>query len=144
MKISDRGIEFIKTWEGCKLSSYQDVAGIWTVGYGRAKSIYPGMRITQRQADEFLAQDLLEVKREIEHLVKVPLNQGQVDALHSFIFNCGAGAFAKSTLLKLLNKGDYTGAANEFIKWCHADGKIIEGLLRRRKAEKNTFLGLPN
>lgn len=140
MKISNKGIEFIKQWEGLKLVAYQDIGDIWTIGVGHTKDVSPGMTITMAQAEEFLRQDVAEFEEAIAHLIKVPLNQNQYDALISFSFNLGVGALTKSTLLKLLNKGDYTGAANEFIKWCRANGKIVEGLMRRRAAEKRLFI----
>lgn len=140
VKTSSTGIELIKQFEGMRLKAYLCPANVWTVGFGKTKGVKKGMVITPSQAEKFLLDDLKEFEDAIAMLVKVPLNQNQYDAIASFIFNCGISAFAGSTLLRELNKKNYTAAANEFIKWCHGGGKIIEGLLRRRKAEKTLFL----
>ena len=97
------------------------------------------MRITEGGAEALLRHDLEWVESTINKNVKVPLNQNQYDALASFIYNVGAGAFRKSTLLRLLNQGDYTGAAGQFQRWNKAGGKVLRGLTRRRQAEAEKF-----
>ncbi|WP_387440446.1 lysozyme, partial [Photorhabdus sp. RM105S] len=99
-----------------------------------------GDAITERQAEQFLLDDLAPVYITLENSVKVPLTQGQFDALCSFIFNCGASAFVRSTLLKKLNAGDYKGAANQFMEWNKAGGRVLPGLDARRASEKTMFL----
>ncbi|MBD1226229.1 lysozyme [Xenorhabdus griffiniae] len=143
MKISEDGINKLKNYEGLKLKAYPDpVTGAepWTIGYGHTKGVEPGQVITMQQAEEYLHQDLIPVYAAIQQLVKVPLTQGQFDALCSFIFNLGIGNFAHSTLLKKLNTGDYQSAAKEFVKWDHADGKAVAALRMRRESEQKTFL----
>ncbi|MDE1492913.1 lysozyme [Xenorhabdus bovienii] len=143
MKISNKGLEFIQQWEGLKLKAYPDPAtgGIpWTIGYGHTKDVKPGQVITEQQAEAFLHDDLQPIYITLETAVKVPLTQGQFDALCSFIFNCGAGNFVRSTLFKKLKTGDYAGAASEFPRWNKAAGKVMNGLTRRRASEQQMFL----
>lgn len=140
MKISDAGLDLIKDFEGCKLTAYQDMVGVWTVGYGSTGSdICKGMTITQEEAEKRLRKHLEGVERAVMRLVCVPLTQGEFDALCSFVYNLGEGAFAKSTLLKLLNASDYDKAALEFERWNKAGGKEVAGLTRRRLAERRRF-----
>ena len=143
MRASENGIELIKNSEGCALKAYPDPGTggrPWTIGYGHTHKVSNGDVITQAQAEQFLRDDLQLIYITIETSVKVPLNQNQFDALCSFIFNVGGGHFAKSTLLKKLNAGDYAGAAEELLRWNKAAGKVLPGLLKRRSAEYRLFL----
>ncbi|BET97635.1 lysozyme [Xenorhabdus taiwanensis] len=143
MKISENGINKLKSYEGLKLKAYPDPAtgaAPWTIGYGHTKGVESGQVITIQQAEEFLHQDLIPIYAAIQQLVKVPLTQGQFDALCSFIFNLGIVNFAHSTLLKKLNTGDYQGAVKEFVKWDRADGRELSALSMRRESEQKTFL----
>ncbi|MEQ1967253.1 lysozyme [Xenorhabdus nematophila] len=143
MKISENGLSFIKQFEGLKLKAYPDPAtgGIpWTIGYGHTKDVKSGQVITEQQAEAFLHDDLKSIYITIESAIKVPLTQGQFDALCSFTFNCGTGNFVRSTLLKKLNVGDYQGAADEFLRWNKAAGKVMNGLTKRRASERQMFL----
>ncbi len=137
--LSQNGLDLIKGFEGLRLSAYQDSAGVWTIGYGHTGNVKPGDRITQAQAEELLQKDTAWAQQAVRDQVKVPLSQGQFDALTSFTFNLGAGALEKSTLLKKLNAGDYAGAQAEFGKWVHAGGQVLQGLVRRRAAEADLF-----
>uniref|UniRef100_UPI00300A9510 lysozyme n=1 Tax=Acinetobacter ursingii TaxID=108980 RepID=UPI00300A9510 len=144
MKISNNGLNLIKQFEGLKLNAYDDGVGVWTIGYGTIK--YPngvrvkhGDKITQAQADQYIANDVATFERAVNMLVNVPLNQNQFDALVSFTYNLGATNLSASTLLKKLNSKDYNGAAGEFQKWNKAGGKVMTGLVRRRKAEMELF-----
>lgn len=144
MKISMNGLNLIKQFEGLKLNAYDDGVGVWTIGYGTIK--YPngvrikrGDKITQAQADQYIANDVATFERAVNMLVNVPLNQNQFDALVSFTYNLGATNLSASTLLKKLNSKDYKGAAAEFQKWNKAGGKVMTGLVRRRKAEMELF-----
>ena len=137
--ISADGLEFIKQAEGCKLASYQDSVGVWTIGYGHTKGVHGGMTCTQEQADEWLAEDLETVYGDIREYVDVPLTQGQFDALCSWIFNLGAGAFRDSTFRRLLNARDYEGAAEQIKRWVHAGNQVLPGLVKRRAAEAEMF-----
>lgn len=140
LKTSEAGIKLIKNFEGCRLSAYQDSVGVWTIGYGHTKGVHPKQSISQTEADRLLKQDLAVFESGVNNLVKVELKQCQFDSLVSFSFNIGIGAFSKSTLLKKLNQKDYKEAANQFLRWNKAGGKVLAGLTRRREAEKSLFL----
>jgi GH24 family phage-related lysozyme (muramidase) len=142
MKTSRRGLEFIKSEEGCVLHVYQDQAGYPTIGVGHL--IKAGERftaITEDEALELLAQDAKVAEDAVNRNVKVPLTQNQFDALVSFTFNCGTGALEKSTLLKLLNQGQYDAVPGELAKWVKAGGKTLQGLVNRRRHEGELFMG---
>jgi lysozyme len=145
MQTSDKGIALIKQFEGCKLTAYQDSVGIWTIGYGwtqpvDGKPIRAGMTIKQETAERLLKTGLVSYESDVSRLVKVGLTQGQFDALVSFTYNLGARSLSTSTLLRQLNAGDYTGAADEFLRWNKAGGEVLNGLTRRREAERALFL----
>lgn len=140
MNVSETGIELIKKFEGCALKAYKCPAGIWTIGYGHTKGVKEGHVITQAQAEKYLKQDLKQFEEVVNNLVNVPLNQNQFDALVSFCYNLGGGNLKRSTLLNLLNKEDYNGAAEQFDLWVYANGKKLAGLIKRRAAEKELFL----
>lgn len=145
MQTSDKGIALIKQFEGCKLTAYQDSVGVWTIGYGwtqpvDGKSIRAGMTIKQETAERLLKTGLVSYESDVSRLVKVGLTQGQFDALVSFTYNLGARSLSTSTLLRKLNAGDYAGAADEFLRWNKAGGKALNGLTRRREAERALFL----
>jgi lysozyme len=130
----------IKMFEGCKLKSYKDQAGIWTLGYGETgPHIGPGLTITEAEAENWLNNRLQWTSQEINTLVKVPLSQNQFDALVSLVYNIGVGAFQHSTLLKYINTDHLDKAADEFLKWDHVGGVEDLGLLRRRKEERFLF-----
>ncbi|HAS0833207.1 TPA: lysozyme [Enterobacter cloacae] len=145
MQTSEKGIALIKQFEGCKLTAYQDSVGVWTIGYGwtkpvDGKPIRAGMTIKQETAERLLKTGLVSYESDVSRLVKVGLTQGQFDALVSFTYNLGARSLSTSTLLRKLNAGDYAGAADEFLRWNKAGGKVLKGLTRRREAEHALFL----
>ncbi len=141
MKYSKSGLALTENFESCALVAYKDVKGVWTIGWGHTGIlVVEGLTCTQAQADAWLLQDCASAEMAVNRLVRITLTQAEFDALVDFAFNCGIGAFAGSTLLKLLNVGDINGAANEFEKWDHASGKVVAGLLRRRLAEMQEFL----
>lgn len=141
MNISQNGIELIKKFEGCRLEAYKCPAGILTIGYGHTGSeVHLGQKITQEQAEKYLKQDITIHSNNVSRLVKTPLNQNQFDALVSFEYNVGYGNFASSTMLKLLNQKKYTEAAAQFGRWVYANKKILQGLVKRRAAEKELFV----
>jgi lysozyme len=133
-------IDLVKSFEGCKLTAYQDSVGVWTIGYGHTAGVHAGQTCTQEQADAWLAEDLQASCDAVLRLAKVNLTQGQFGSLTSFCFNLGQANLARSTLLKLLNQADVKGAAGEFQKWSFAGGKLLPGLMRRRLAEEALFL----
>lgn len=139
MKISSKGIELIKSFEGCRLSAYKCPAGVWTIGYGHTLGVTKGQKITAQQAEDLLKGDL-EVFEDNVDTHDLNLTIGQYDALVSFSFNVGMTALNRSTLLKKLKAGDTQGSADEFLKWNKAGGKVLLGLIARRKAERRLFL----
>ncbi|HHA1955696.1 lysozyme [Enterobacter ludwigii] len=145
MQTSEKGIALIKEFEGCKLTAYQDSVGVWTIGYGwtqpvDGKPIRAGMTIKQETAERLLKTGLVSYESDVSRLVKVGLTQEQFDALVAFTYNLGARSLSTSTLLRKLNAGDYSGAAEEFLRWNKAGGKVLNGLTRRREAERALFL----
>lgn len=139
MKISENGLNLIKHFEGCELQAYKCPAGVWTIGYGHIKTAHEGKVITQEQADEMLIEEMEEYEGYINRAVKVELNQSQFDAMVSWVYNLGNGNLGASTLLKVLNMGDYAGVPAQMLRWNKAGGKVLEGLTRRRQAEADLF-----
>lgn len=137
-KISEKGLNLIKQFEGCRLRAYQCSAGVWTIGYGHTARVKQGQTITQAQAEEYLKQDCRKFENYVNNKAYVPvtaqLNQYQFDALVSFAFNCGQGN------LKTLCKGRSTAQiAAALPKYNKAAGKVLSGLVRRRAAEQALF-----
>ena len=123
MKLSEQGIKLIKRFEGLRVSSYRDVPGVWTIGYGSTRyhdgePIKPGDKLAnEQQADALFTNTLGQYEDAVNQDVKVPLTQSQFDALVSFTYNEGTGALKESTLLKKLNEKNYHGAADQFLLW---------------------------
>ena len=140
MNISDKGIALIKQFEGLRLTSYDDGGGVWTIGYGSTTNIVPGMTIDEAEADRLLRSDLMTAVECVDESVEVEVTQEQFDALVSFVFNVGCGAFKASTLLKLLNAGHKEAARQQFARWTKDNGKVLPGLVKRRAAEAELFL----
>lgn len=137
METSEQGLRLLRDREGCVLKPYRDSVGVWTDGVGNTNGVVPnGPPITQEKADADLRRNLSLAEATINGQVKVPLEQHQYDALASFIFNVGVGAFASSTLLRKLNAGDHEGAALQFDRW-HIPPEIIS----RRNGEREQFRG---
>ena len=141
MNISQKGIDLIKKFEGCKLYSYRDSVGVATIGYGHTKNVKMGMSITQAQADLFLKEDMLLFEKSINAL-NINFTQGEFDALCSWCFNLGVGNFKSSTMYKYIiaRKSDIE-ITDQMVKWHNAGGKPLLGLKKRRCAEANMFLG---
>ncbi len=142
---SDKGLDLIKLSEGLETEAYPDpgnrVTGEpWTIGYGHTRGVHRGDTCTEAQASDWLREDLQAAEGAVRHLVGVPLGQRQFDALASFVFNIGAAAFGNSTLLRLLNAGDTTGAAEQFKRWNRGADGVLPGLVTRRAAERDLFL----
>jgi GH24 family phage-related lysozyme (muramidase) len=130
----------VRQFEGCCLTPYEDVAGKWTVGVGHLlPDDAPLSDITNEEAESLFFVDLALAQECVQKHVTVPLTDNQTAALTSFVFNLGCGAFKRSTLLKKLNSGDKVGACQEFTKWSYANGRQVNGLLRRRTAEAALF-----
>lgn len=140
MRISDDGIELIKSFEDCKLEAYQDSVGVWTLGVGHTgPDVFRGRTITQKEADALLRKDLAAAERCVNMSTNVELTQHEFDALTSLVFNIGCGAFRGSTLLRKLNDSLHDAAAEQFGRWNKAGGQELAGLTRRREAERNLF-----
>lgn len=144
MRISANGIAVSHYFEQCRLEAYPDPGSKdgkpWTVGWGHTgPEVVKGLKWTQAQADAAFEKDLLKFEARVARLVKVPLTQGQYDALVLFDYN--TGSLHTSTLLKLLNAGDYAGAQAQFARWNKNDGKVMRGLIRRRAAEAALWAG---
>jgi lysozyme len=140
MKTSQKGLALIKEFEGFRSAAYRCPAGVLTIGYGHTSAagdpqVTPNLVITKAVAEQILARDLLKYERAVESAVKVPLNQGQFDALVSLCYNIGPGAFAKSTLVRRLNAGRYQDVPAQLMRWSRANGQEMAGLVRRRRAE---------
>lgn len=141
-RINAEGLKHIKQWEGLKLTAYRDVVGVWTIGYGSTgPHVSPGLNITSQHAEQLLLKDLERFEEAVDGSVKVKLTGNQFAALVSFAFNVGVGAFKGSTLLKRLNRGEYSAIPRELAKWVKGTdpktGKkiTIQGLVNRRAAE---------
>lgn len=149
MKMSKEGVDaLLKKFEGCKLLSYRCPAGICTIGYGHtsaagAPEVKDGMKITQKQADDILFDDLVKYETAVYGMVKQPLTQHQFDVLVDFAYNAGVGALQKSTLLKKVNAAQFDDVPAELSKWTKGGGKVLPGLVRRRQAESAWWTSEP-
>jgi lysozyme len=137
MELSAAGLDLIKRSEGFRSCTYLDVTGFPTIGYGH-KLLHPEsfpQGIDEAQASAILASDVCGAEQAVARLAKVPLTQGQFDALVDFVFNLGAGRLAQSTLLGVLNRGEYDEAARQILRWDRAGGQELSALKARRQAE---------
>ena len=141
MYTNSAGIELIKKFEGFSPKPYTCAAGHLTIGYGHkinANEVI--VDITKAQGEELLRFDIQRAENSVFRFIRVSLSHNHFDALVSFTFNLGAAALQRSTLRQKINREQFTDAGDEFIRWVHAGGKIMQGLLRRRKAERELFL----
>ena len=140
--LSSRGLNLIKQFEGLRPVSYVCPAGLHTIGYGHV--IKEGESISQplreSQAEILLLQDIEVAAKAVQRLIKVPLTQGQFDALVSFAFNCGAGALQRSTLRACVNRQEHMQVPAELLRWSRVKGALSNGLMRRRMAEALLYL----
>lgn len=140
MRTTAKGLALIKEFEGLRLEAYLCPAGVWTIGWGHTKGVEKGDRIDISAAEKYLREDIEEAERGIEKLVKVKLNDNQFSALVSFVFNFGETKFRSSTLLRVINTDPHSpNVAVQFRRWVYADGKISQGLIRRREAEVKLY-----
>lgn len=140
MKTSINGFSLIKQFEGFREHAYQDVVGVWTIGYGFTAGVQPGQQMTPAQADARLGTELLRYEDAVNRACIVPPNQNQFDALVCFAWNVGTAGMAGSTVIKAHNRGDFQSAARAFGLWNKAGGKVWPGLTRRRAAESALYL----
>lgn len=142
--ISEQGFAIIREFEGFRANAYLDTGGVWTIGFGTIKypdgtKVKKGDTCTKGQAELWLKNDCQWVDTCLDKYVKVNINQNQFDALASFVYNIGEKAFAKSTMLTLINKGDLKAASAQFDRWVYDNGVKIYGLANRRAKEKTLF-----
>ena len=147
MNLSTRGLELIQSFEGYHTAlpdgscvAYLCPARVPTIGWGCTEGVRLGMHWTRAEADAAFLRELSKFERAVDRLVTVDLNQNEFDALVSFAYNCGEGALSKSTILKKLNKDDRAGAAQAFHAWNKGGGRVLPGLVRRRREESQLFL----
>jgi lysozyme len=147
MKLSQAGIDFVKSFEGYHRRlpngdcvAYLCPANVVTIGYGCTEGIKRGMVWTHAQALQALENELSKFEAAVNRLVTVEINQNEFDALVSFAYNCGEGALARSSILKQLNAGNREAAARGFALWNRGGGRVLPGLVRRRRDEAAMFL----
>jgi lysozyme len=146
--LSDKGARFIGHFEGFRAGLYNDAADNCTIGYGhlvhmgRCNGSEPAefkRGLSEPEAEELLRRDAQSAADAVRRSVRVPLNQAQFDALVSFVYNLGAGAFESSTLLKDINARNFAAVPGQLEEWVHAGGQVLPGLVTRRKAEARLF-----
>ena len=140
MKPSNKSIELVKHFEGFESVAYLCPANVWTIGYGRTKNVKEGDVISEIQAERDLLEELEEFGEQVLSVVDVELNQNEFDALTSWTYNLGVGNLRSSTLLKKLNAGDKNSVPSEMLRWNKANGKVLNGLTRRRQAEADLWV----
>ena len=141
MKISIEGLALIKKFEGLELEAYRCAAGVLTIGYGHTKGVTEGQKITKAEADELLVHELVEYEKAVNDAVTISIDQCMFDALLSRTYKLGPSNLNASTMLKVLNGGDYDGVPAQIKRWNKAGGKVLDGLIRRRTAEALLFEG---
>ncbi|MEM7740313.1 MAG: lysozyme, partial [Pseudomonadota bacterium] len=145
MRIGQNGLSLIKDFEGLELEAYQDIVGVWTIGYGHTDhagppEVTPGLTITADEAEDILRNDLGQYENAVTKAVKVDITQNMFDALVSITYNIGVNGMKGSTFIKRLNAKNYTGCAEAMQWWNKAGGQVVSGLKRRREAEADLFL----
>lgn len=142
MKTSARGVRLITDFEGFRATAYEDVVGVWSIGYGFTKGVKRGDKMTRAAADARLRSELVEYEQGVMRACTNQPNQNQFDALVCFAFNVGVAGMARSSVIKAHNRGDFQAAARAFGLWNKAGGKVWPGLTRRRAAEAALYLEL--
>jgi lysozyme len=147
MNISRDGLKLIKSFEGYHTRlkngdcvAYQCPAKVWTIGWGCTEGIKPGLVWTEQQAEDALLKEIAKFETGVDKLVTVDINQNEFDACVSLAYNIGLGGFGRSTVLRCINKGNKTGAARAFDMWTKGGGRVLPGLVSRRKREAALFL----
>lgn len=143
MQITDACVSLVRNFEGLRTTAYRCPAGVWTIGYGHTEGVKEGDVITEARAAELLTSELQSFAADLSAVLEnagVAVSQNEFDALTSFTYNVGMGNFLTSTLFKRLKAGDHAAAASELLKWNRAGGKVLDGLKRRREAERRLFI----
>ena len=146
MDMSEAGLKKLVVREGVRLRAYKDLGGVWTICAGHTSAagpprVYPGMRATMDQCTAMLKHDVSKFEDCVERAITVPMKQHEFDALVSLAYNIGCSAFAKSSVTRYLNRGDRRTAADRFLLWNKVKGRVVGGLVNRRKSERDQFLG---
>jgi lysozyme len=141
LTLSASALVGIAGWEGFKGTAYQDIVGIWTIGFGTTGGVKQGQTIDPVKALQRKMNDVQKFEGALKKCVKVPLHQHEYDAYLSLAYNIGPTAFCNSTLVRRLNSQDYTGACREILRWNRAGGKVVRGLTLRREAEYKQCIG---
>lgn len=140
MKLGEKGFAIIRSYEKFRPTAYKPTPNdIWTIGFGHTRGVKEGDCCELHDGEDWLHADVAVAEKAVNSNVTVPLTQNQFDALVSLVFNIGAAAFSSSTLRHLLNAGVYDGAAAEFPKWRKQAGRVLAGLVARRKTERDLF-----
>ena len=141
MKINKAGLELLKSFEGCRLTAYRCAAGKLTIGFGSTTEVREGQTITQAQADELLRDDLAFFESHVTRALEgLDYTSNQFSAMVCLAYNIGVSAFLRSSVLRRFKAGDISAAAEAFLMWNQAGGKVLAGLTRRRNAERKLFL----
>jgi lysozyme len=141
LALSASALVGIAAWEGYEGKAYQDIVGIWTIGFGTTAGVKSGQTINPVQALQRKLDDVKKFEGAIKQCVNVPLHQYEYDAYLSLAYNIGPTAFCNSTLVRKLNASDYAGACKEILRWNRAGGQVVKGLDNRRKAEYQQCIG---
>ena len=141
LSLSATALVGLAVHEGYREEGYQDIVGVWTIGFGTTKGVQPGQKLDPVKALQRALTDSQKFEGALKECVHVPLHQHEYDAFISLAYNIGAGAFCRSTLVRKLNAGDYEGACAEILRWNKAGGKVVRGLVVRREAEHKKCLG---
>ena len=139
-RVNDETLQLIRQWEGLRLKAYQDVGGIWTIGYGHTLTAREGQVINGMQAETLLRQDLSIAEAAVSRMVAVVLTDNQFGALVSWVYNVGIGAATGSTLVRKLNTGDYAAVPSELMRWNKVGKREVTGLTNRRAAEAGLWV----
>jgi lysozyme len=141
LSLSATALVGIASWEGFVGQSYQDIVGVWTIGFGTTEGVKKGQTIDPVKALQRKINDVQKFEGALKQCVNVPLHQYEYDAFLSLAYNIGPGAFCGSTLVRRLNQGDYDAACKEILRWNRAGGKVVQGLANRRQAEYKQCIG---
>ena len=142
MRTSPEGLALIRTFEGCVLKAYKCPAGVWTIGYGHTRGVGPGQKITDQEAIRLLDEDVRLIENRLNSKFPGQLEQRQFDALVSFIFNLGWTKFSKSTLChRIENRASDSLVCEQLLRWVFVGNRRTVGLMKRRVAEANLWIG---
>jgi lysozyme len=141
ISLSAAALVSIATWEGYVGQAYQDIVGIWTIGFGTTEGVKKGQTVDPVTALQRKITDVQKFEGALKQCVKVPLHDYEYSSYVSLSYNIGSTAFCNSTLVRKLNAGDYEGACKEILRWNRAGGKVVRGLANRREAEYRQCIG---